>query len=287
MYRLGKLAYDVALKDLKQDRESDFSVSVAWFRQAAEKGHPWAQYRLGLAYDHGAGVEPDASQAAVWYLKAGDQGVISALFDLVKMHDDGRGVEEEAAKARIMYLKASAMGDPVTQQLIRERNAASAQHIATMVSEHYESADDRSTLCFAGAYSIRYSHEEAYLRWEGGSLNIGDHYGNPNTAVMDVVQGWCVTGGEGLEICFFDNGFPKPGEPIVNYPFRILELWRGANRPPDGRPCWFVEKLWFAESEWEIDGKLSHVLLHVAVEPGTASAGLYEVDIVKLSWRRI
>jgi hypothetical protein len=252
MFRLGKLVYDEALDDLKRGWEPDFSASLAWFKRAAEKGHPWAQYRLGLAYDVGAGVAPDASQAAFWYLKAGNQGVVSALFDLVAMHEEGRVELDEAAKARMKYLESTVMGKAWAQQLIGERNPPGGPDGD---GGTHELADERKTLRREGAYSIRCSHERAFLCWAGGGLDIGDHYGDPKCAVMDVAQGWCVTGGEGLEIRIFDKGFPLPGAPVEAFPFRTLELWRGTNRPPDGRPFWFVEKLWFVDSEQDEDGK--------------------------------
>jgi hypothetical protein len=156
-----------------------------------------------------------------------------------------------------------------------------------MVSLHYELSDNRQILCFEGAYTINGGYENVYLRWDGGGVDIGDHYGHPTAAIMDVAQGWCVTAGEGLEICHFERGFPGPGRPVEDFPFRTLELWRHGNPPPDGQTCWFVEKLWFAESELDADGKPSSILLHVLVDPGGKSAGLYEVDVVSLAWRRI
>ncbi len=156
-----------------------------------------------------------------------------------------------------------------------------------MVSTHHEPSANHQILCVEGDYSICGGFENAYLSWDGGGVDIGDHYGHPTSAIMDAAQGWCVTAGEGLEICFFEHGLPGPDKPIEDYPFRTQVLWRHGNPPPDGQMCWFVEKLWFAESEAGADGRPVRVLLQVLVEPGTARAGLYEVDIVSLAWRRI
>ena len=41
---------------------------------AAEQGHAQAQYRLGICYDEGSGVEEDEDEAVKWYWKAAEQG---------------------------------------------------------------------------------------------------------------------------------------------------------------------------------------------------------------------
>jgi len=156
-----------------------------------------------------------------------------------------------------------------------------------MSSSKFDDAGNFGTLCFEGDYAIRYAHEDVVLAWNGGMINIGRHYGNPNAAVMDVGEGWCVTGGSGLTINLFERGFPKAGEPVKDFPFRTLNLWDACNPPPDGRDCWFVEGLWFRLSERDADGKLVRVLVHALVEPGSERAGLYEVELLTRQWRRI
>ena len=44
--------------------------SYLWYRSAAERGDPYAQFNLGLLYKHGRGVARDDRQAAQWFLKA-------------------------------------------------------------------------------------------------------------------------------------------------------------------------------------------------------------------------
>ena len=52
--------------------------AVKWFRAAAEQGHAYAQYNLGLSYADGDGVEQDKAEAAKWYGKAAEQGYEAA-----------------------------------------------------------------------------------------------------------------------------------------------------------------------------------------------------------------
>ena len=44
----------------------DPAEAARWFRRAAERGHPMAQYRLGQAYLKGLGVDRDLQQAYLW-----------------------------------------------------------------------------------------------------------------------------------------------------------------------------------------------------------------------------
>ena len=57
----------------------------------AESGDPQAQFRLGMAYYKGAGVERDPALALKWIQKAADQGYAQAQYTLGAMHHAGRG----------------------------------------------------------------------------------------------------------------------------------------------------------------------------------------------------
>lgn len=58
--------------DLAWDH-GDYARSVSVIRQPAERGEPWAQLRLGVAYELGSGVSKDTQQAAHWYRRAAAQ----------------------------------------------------------------------------------------------------------------------------------------------------------------------------------------------------------------------
>ena len=56
-------------------RRGEGSAEAAkWFQKSAQAGHPKAQYRLGLLYEQGTGVEKDAAKAFEWFTKAAAQG---------------------------------------------------------------------------------------------------------------------------------------------------------------------------------------------------------------------
>ena len=64
---------------------------------------PWAQFTLGLCYDHGRGVEQDFVEAAKWYRKAAYLGHAEAQFTLGVMHVDGQGVGQDYVLAHMWF----------------------------------------------------------------------------------------------------------------------------------------------------------------------------------------
>ena len=52
----------------------NYQKAFPLFKQASERGHPVAQFNLGLCYEHGKGVTPDPVKAAKCYEEAAKQG---------------------------------------------------------------------------------------------------------------------------------------------------------------------------------------------------------------------
>ena len=50
------------------------STAAEWYRQAAEQGHAYAQFYLGIIYASGNCDNQNQSTAAEWYRKATKQG---------------------------------------------------------------------------------------------------------------------------------------------------------------------------------------------------------------------
>ena len=62
--------------------EKNHSEAVKWFRKAAEQGHAEAQYNLGVCYEKGEGVDKNLAEAAKWYRKVAEQGDANAQRNL-------------------------------------------------------------------------------------------------------------------------------------------------------------------------------------------------------------
>jgi len=57
----------------------DYAEALAWYRKAADKGSPEAEYMIGWMYEYGLGVGPDSSMALIWYRRAAAHGNEDAL----------------------------------------------------------------------------------------------------------------------------------------------------------------------------------------------------------------
>lgn len=85
---------DPALLEAKRAvRLRDFEAAVEIWRNAANKGIPRAQYRLGAAYRSGRGVARDIDKAAFWFEKAAAGGDADAQYGLGMLYQNGLGVE--------------------------------------------------------------------------------------------------------------------------------------------------------------------------------------------------
>ncbi len=76
----------------------DFSVTLDFYRQAAEKGHVDAMLRLGIIYEKGIRVAKDISQSLHWYEKAAENNSDEASLKIAKIcldPDKYQGVAQE------------------------------------------------------------------------------------------------------------------------------------------------------------------------------------------------
>jgi uncharacterized protein len=97
-------------KQLQARRNYD----AAWrlFLQAANMGHVKAMTQVGVALQHGQGVQQNYLAAMAWYQKAADQGDAEAVGEIGFLHHNGLGVPMNFDLARQFYLKAASLGDP-------------------------------------------------------------------------------------------------------------------------------------------------------------------------------
>ena len=75
-------------------RAQDFTAAVTWYRQAADKGNPDAQYNLGAVYASGKGVPRDDVTALMWLNLAASAGNQDAL-------EEGYAVERRMSPAQV------------------------------------------------------------------------------------------------------------------------------------------------------------------------------------------
>lgn len=90
--------------------EKDYNQALEWFRMAAEQDFDEAQYAIGRLYVFGQGVKRDYGEAVKWYQKAAEQDYAQAQYGLGMMYASGRGVEQDYADAYFWYSLSAANG---------------------------------------------------------------------------------------------------------------------------------------------------------------------------------
>ena len=137
--------------------------AVKWYRQAAKQEHAYAQYKLGNCYYHGLGVEEDYTRAVNWYRKAGNQGLACAQLSLGDCYRCGRGVETSVSQAADWYKKAVVQGCVEVQLTLAElyECASGDARDYTEAAKWYQQAADRG---LAGA---QYRLGEFYFYGKG------------------------------------------------------------------------------------------------------------------------
>jgi len=74
-----------------------------WFlTSAANKGNPYAMFRLGLE-----NLNEDTEEAEYWFKKAADYGDVHAMYSLYRMYEDGKAVPDSTTD-KIHYLRKAA-----------------------------------------------------------------------------------------------------------------------------------------------------------------------------------
>src|SRR5918996_826710 len=93
----------------------DYVQAMKLFRQLAEKGHQWAQRRVGLMYAEGKGVPQNYQEAVKWYGLAAAQGNVPAQYSLGLAYEKGQGVPQDYQEAVKWYRIAAAREDEWAQ----------------------------------------------------------------------------------------------------------------------------------------------------------------------------
>ena len=88
----------------------DVDDAFRWFRKAAEEGHAVGQFKTGMAYAYGIGVDPDWSRAMRWYHEAAEQGHAEAEYAVGMIHCYGLAGESDKPKAIEWYKRSLADG---------------------------------------------------------------------------------------------------------------------------------------------------------------------------------
>jgi len=76
----------------------------------AHQGDSQAQYKLGLMYELGMGIDKDLNQAFAWYQKSADQEYAKAQYNLGIFYALSKGVEKDIEQSKYWVKKAHENG---------------------------------------------------------------------------------------------------------------------------------------------------------------------------------
>ena len=96
LYQEGKALYEA----------QQYDKAVPKLKAAAAKGHKKAQYRLGMCYKEGYGVEKNRKTAIDLFAKSAKQGYGKAQYQLGRAYLKGKGVAADEVKAKSWLKKA-------------------------------------------------------------------------------------------------------------------------------------------------------------------------------------
>ena len=113
-----------------QGVEKDAAQAVLWYQRAAEQGHRYAQQNIAVMLLNGDGIRRDDEAAFQWSMKAAEQGVAEAQHLLGELYATGRGTSSDHQAARNWYEKAATQGNAAAAGKLDALIAAQDAHSA-------------------------------------------------------------------------------------------------------------------------------------------------------------
>jgi TPR repeat protein len=91
--------------------QPNYPEALNWFKKAALHGHSLAQYNAGYMNEKGEGTPQDYMEAAKYYRQAAERGNQLAQYNLGFMYEKGQGVSSDEVQALMWYNLASIQGE--------------------------------------------------------------------------------------------------------------------------------------------------------------------------------
>lgn len=89
--------------------------AVKWYHKAAEGNHVKAQHKLGYLYYNGRGVSENYVEAFKWFQKASENGHTASQFNLAQQYYFGYGVVADKERSAHWYHKSAMQGESRAQ----------------------------------------------------------------------------------------------------------------------------------------------------------------------------
>lgn len=152
--------------------EQNYKKAIEWYKKAAEQGYVDAQFHLGNMYCIGLGVVQDLEKAFEWYKKAAEHGIVYAQYSLGAMYERGKGVEQNYEKAFEWYKKAA------------EQSYVDAQYNLGIMYEHGQGVKqnlEKAIECFKIAAE---NGNQSAIEWYKKAAEQGNVYAQYDLGTM-------------------------------------------------------------------------------------------------------
>jgi len=174
-------------------KRNDFGLALVQYRKAVERGHPAAQYGLGIMHANGQGVAQNYAEAAMWYRKAADQGHALAQNNLGALYANGQGVQQNYAEAVTWYRKAADQGNALAQNNLGAMyvNGQGVKQSYVEAMRWYRKAADQGNsgaqsnvgILYMNGFGVPQDYAQA-LSWYRKAADQGDVGAKNNLGVM-------------------------------------------------------------------------------------------------------
>ena len=102
--------------------DKDYEEAFSWAKKAAAQFNLDGICAMGLAYEHGYGVEEDVEKAFKLYERAAVKGHAPSMTNLGCLYGRGDGVEQDEAKAMEWLEKAAELKDPGALKILHRED---------------------------------------------------------------------------------------------------------------------------------------------------------------------
>lgn len=95
-------SYFLGINGLNQD----YNKSYYWNKKAADQGHTYGEYAIGVNYLRGQGVRQDYQKAIYWLKKGADKNSEKSQYTIGSMYLNGQGVRQNIATSKEWFGKS-------------------------------------------------------------------------------------------------------------------------------------------------------------------------------------
>ena len=118
MAQLAERITSLADSFINNSAENDYQEALKLARKAAELGSAHAMWILGLAYEHGRGVDADMDNAIVCFKKGAELGDANSMHNLGCIYMEGNPSSADKKKAFELFSKSAELGYGLAMQAL-------------------------------------------------------------------------------------------------------------------------------------------------------------------------